>query len=83
MGVEIADLLEPEDELEDVADRRRAPHLGQPEDAILLGLSVGFSLFGREFDPFVAVEPRGEILQNLVLRPAEDMVGRGGAEGPR
>ena len=83
VGVEIAHLLEPEDELKDMADRRRPPHVGQPEDSILLGLPVGLALFGRELDPFVAVEPGREILEDLVLCPPQDMVGCGGAEGPR
>ena len=82
-GVEVADLLEPEDELEDVADRRLAAERGEPQHALLLGQPVGLPLLGAEFDPFVAVEPRRHVVEHLVLRASQNMIGHRPGQFPR
>ena len=53
-GVEVADLLQPQNQLEDMLDRGRLAHLGQPQHAFVLGQLVGVPLLGREFQIGVA-----------------------------
>ena len=80
--VEIADLLEPENEFEDVLNRGLPAHVRQPEHPLLLCLAVGLPLLGAEFDLGVAVEPRWHLGEHLVFGAAEDVVGHGRAHRP-
>ena len=48
-GVEVADLLQPQHQLEDVLDGRSLAHLGEADNAFLFGQAIGLALLGREF----------------------------------
>ena len=78
--IEVADLLEPEDEFEHILDRRLLAEGRQPQHPLLLGPAVGLSLFGSEFDALVAVHPRWHLGEHLVFRTPQHIVGRRGAQ---
>ncbi len=53
-GVEVADLFQPQHQLEDVLDGRSLAHLGEADDAFLFGQAIGLALLGRKFQLGVA-----------------------------
>ena len=55
-GVEVADLLQPQHQLEDVLDGRALAHLREAHDAFFFGQAIGLALLGREFQLGVAKE---------------------------
>ena len=82
-GVEIADLLEPEHQFEDVLNCRLLAQVRKPQHPFLLRPAIGLPLLGCQFDSLVAVEPGRHVFEHLVLGATEHMVGRGGPHRPR
>ncbi len=81
--VEVADLLQPQHELEDVLDRRGVAHLRQPHNALFLGQPIGLALFRRQFQIRVAKHFRRQFGKHLLLGPPQDIVADRAAHLPR
>ena len=70
--IEIADLLQPQHQLEDVLDRDRFAHFRQADHAVFLGQPIGLALLGDQFERLVANQLRRQVLEHLVLRAAQE-----------
>ena len=59
--IEVADLLQPQHQLEDVLDRGRVAQFGQPHHALLLGQPVALALLGRQLQRLVVDQLRRQV----------------------
>ena len=81
--IEVANLLQPQNQLEHVPDRGAVAHLGQPHDALFLGKPVAFALFGRQIERLVVEQLGRQVAEHLVFRAAQDVVADGSPDAAR
>ena len=81
--IEVADLLQPQHQLEHVADRQLVLHFPQPNHALVLRQSIRLGLLRRELHFRIAKQLGRQVGEHLVLRAAQDVVRDRPANRPR
>ncbi len=80
--IEIANLLQPQHQLEDVLDRGRVAHVGQPQHSFFLGHLIRLALLGRQFELGIAKHLGRQLGQHLVFRAPQHVVAGGLPHAP-